>query len=109
MSTAPNSKNVRVVVLNREGININQPGKWLHVGRTIEKDVDSPLHLVIQPVAATNVLAQVNISQAEQHPLANQIAFQPGALEKTIVVSALEIGEEVENERMPIRTRHCSL
>lgn len=91
---------LNVVVLNHEGININQPGKWLEVGRTIEQSADHQICLIIQSAEATNFLAQVNIWKAEQHPLANQLAFQHGSLEKTIVFSGMESAANLGDESL---------
>ena len=102
MHTNPGVKysEVSVEVLNHKGININQPGKWLEVGRTLEQSADHQMRLIIQSPQANNFLAQMNIWKAEQYPLANQIAFQNRSLEKTIVLSDMESAENLGDESL---------
>lgn len=100
MSTNPEAKHteLNVVVLNRHSTNLNQSGQWLAVGRRLEQNAADERRLIIQSSDADRVFAQMNIWQAEHYPLANQIAFQPHSLEKTIILSDIEIVEKLGDE-----------
>jgi hypothetical protein len=89
---------LNLVVLNHQSANINQSSKWLEVGRRIEQSAAYQRRLVIQSSDTDRVFAQMSIWQAEHHPLANQLAFQPHSLEKTIVISDIEIVEKLGDE-----------
>jgi hypothetical protein len=111
MHTNPNAKSSEfsLTVFNQAGININQPGQWLAVGRTIEQRVAHQLRLSVQSAANDGFLAQVKVWQAEHHPLAKQIAFQPDSLERTIVINEIESTKNHDHEHLLPGTLYLAL
>lgn len=93
MHTELNTSNTELslLVLNDQGININQAGQWLATGRTLEHRDNHQLCLRVQAQADQDCLAQIKLWKAEQYPFANQSTFQPHALEKTLVLSEIEV------------------
>lgn len=85
-------------VLNQQGTDINQPGKWLEVGRTIGQNSDYQRCLEIKSSETGSSTVQATIWQAEHHPIAGRLRFQPGALEKTIVLSDIKSADDGATE-----------